>query len=240
MIRQDFTEAARFAFFASDYPGIPFWTPGGTAFLVSYRSSPYLVTCAHVLDHGCGSDLVVTSSKYGNSGVAPCRAHRVHDLDGGQLDMDMSDVAVLAFGDGATFGDTAYIVDPETVGTSELDDHLLVHGCLNEHSRISETEITPSFRTFEFSDVGATSNDPFIRQASARYSDADFTSLAGLSGSPVFNQTQTRLCGMVVRGGGGDPWHIRYVDIFDVMKLLEAVHSDELRITYSKTVKRRP
>lgn len=244
MRRQDFSEAARFVFFASDIPEFPFWTPGATAFVVNFQARPYVVTCGHALDQADRNDEpVITNTKFGNTAVRAKRVHRVHDLDGEQLDADMADVVTLAFDDNVAieaFAGTAYVVDEKTVGTSEHGDDLLVHGALKERSYISETEISPHFATFEFSDAGATSEDPFIREAVAEFRDADFQSLAGLSGSPVFNDTRQQLCGMVVRGGIAGPiCRIRYVDIFDIVKLLESIHSDNARVTYNKTVARR-
>ena len=243
IVRQDFTEAARFVFFASDLPEFPYWTPGGTAFAIDYKARPYVVTCRHVLDKADkGDEPVITDLKFGNTPVRASCVHRVQDLDGGALDADMGDVTVLAFDCSVTvqqFHDTAYVVDENTAGSSEHGDDLLVHGALKAWSFINETEVSPHFSTFEFSDAGATSEDPFIREAVAKFADADFESLAGLSGSPVFNATRRYLCGMVVRGGMQTGiCRIRYVDMFDIVRLLESIHTGDPRVTYTKTVKR--
>lgn len=244
VVRQDFRDAARLVFFASDIPEFPFWTPGGTAFVVNFESRPYLVTCAHVINQApSGDEPVITNVKFGNEPVRAKAIHRVHDLDGGVLDADMADVVVLSFDMAVSVGafvDSAYVINADTVGTSERGDALLAHGTLKQRTYIDSTEIVPSYATLEFEDVGATSEDPFIREATATYEDADFTSLSGLSGSPTFNSTRNYLCGMVVRGGmSAGLARIRYIDMFDIMKLLESVHADNPRITYNKNVKRR-
>ncbi|MCX7359904.1 MAG: serine protease [Alphaproteobacteria bacterium] len=244
ILRQDFREAARFVFFASDDPEFPYWTPGGTSFVVNYHSRPYVITCAHVLDKTHrGDEPVITNTRHGNKPVRARRVHRVHDLDGRPLDADMADVAIVAFDDEvsvAEFSDTAYVISETTFGTSERGDKLLVHGALKDPSFITPTEIAPHFATFEFEDVGATSDDPFIREALAKFEDSTLQNLTGLSGSPVFNTSRNRLCGMVVRGGINESGEarIRYVDIFDIAKLLESIRSDEAHVTYDKNVKR--
>jgi hypothetical protein len=45
---------------------------------------------------------------------------------------------------------------------------------------------------------------------------------------------------MIVRGGGGNDrvWHVRYVDIFDIVKLLGSIHGDKPRVTYNKSLRR--
>jgi len=44
---------------------------------------------------------------------------------------------------------------------------------------------------------------------------------------------------MAVRGGPvGDQWHMRYVDIFDIMQLLEAVHAGRMETKYRKVLTR--
>ncbi len=243
IVRQDVLESARFVFFASDIPEFPFWSPGGTAFVVNYQSRPYVITAAHVLEQTHrGDEPVITNTRWGTTPVRAAKVHRVSALDGGKLDADMSDVAVIAFDDSigvGAFADTAYIVTEETIGTSDRGDALIVHGTLKAPSYISATEVSPSFASLEFEDVGATSDDPFLREGRAYFDDPALQSLSGLSGSPIYNVTRDRLCGMVVRGGIDDGnARIRFVDIFDIAKLLESISVDQARVVYDKNVKR--
>lgn len=243
IIRQDILEAARFVFFPTDDPDTPFWSAGGTAFVVNYCSRPYALTCGHVLDKAePGAEPVITDERFGNRPVRAHRAHRVRDLDGSVLDADMGDVAVIAFEDTTgvdAFEDTAYIINDDTVGTSERGDPLVVCGTLRDASIVEATEIRPLFATLEFDDRGATSDDPFIREAEASFDDPALQNLNGLSGSPVYNVRQRRLCGMVVRGGISNGLaRIRYVDIFDIIKLLESVRTGQERVVYNKDVLR--
>jgi hypothetical protein len=79
------------------------------------------------------------------------------------------------------------------------------------------------------------SSDPTLRQAAALYEAPQFDSVKGLSGAPVFNETSQRLCGMVVRGGiEGDVCIIRYIDVFDIIRLLEAVIAGHENTDYNK------
>lgn len=243
-IRQDFRDAARLVFFATDDADLPFWSPGGTAFVVNYQSRPYVVTCKHILDQAqLGAEPVITDQKFGRTPIKAAFVHGVRDPTGEILDADMGDVAVIDFADevsAAVFSDTAYLVDEGTIGTSDLGHTLLVHGTLRERCQISQTEISPHFATFEFEDLGATSEDPYIRTAHAKFAAIDLNGLAGLSGSPVFDNRLGSLCGMVVRGGlsADGASRIHYVDFSDILKLIESVRVGELRVSYTKDVKR--
>ena len=69
---------------------------------------------------------------------------------------------------------------------------------------------------------------------------AGFKSVEGISGSPVFDRTANALCGMVVRGGmNGGSCNLIYVDIFDIMRLLEAVSVGKERPTTPRPCLRR-
>jgi hypothetical protein len=57
----------------------------------------------------------------------------------------------------------------------------------------------------------------------------------GLSGSPVFNVTQRALCGIVVRGAmSANTCTLWYVDMFDIVQLLTAVHENRTETYYQK------
>ena len=81
---------------------------------------------------------------------------------------------------------------------------LYVNGVLKEKSDLSGMPISPVFCLLEFSDQGATSTDPILREAYAEFADPEFTEVTGLSGSPTFDATLNRLAGMVVRSALAD------------------------------------
>jgi hypothetical protein len=55
----------------------------------------------------------------------------------------------------------------------------------------------------------------------------------------VFDVTQSALCGMVVRGNmNADLCTLWYIDLFDIMQLLAAVHEERTDTYYRKDVTR--
>lgn len=71
----------------------------------------------------------------------------------------------------------------------------------------------------------------------ALFGTLEFTSVTGISGLPVFNKTANALCGMVIRGGmNGPACTIYYVDVFDIVRLLEAVSERAPSTYYTKHV----
>jgi hypothetical protein len=152
---------------------------------------------------------------------------------------DLQDIAVICFSNEIGpefFGDTAYVIGPDTVGKSDTAHRLKIYGFLSEKGSINyeEKSITGGYCDLQFHDVGETSSDPFIRQAFATYAGHNFTSLDGISGAPVFDETAGRLCGMVVRAGLNELGSatVWYIDIFHIVKLIKAVHSGSSRLTY--------
>jgi hypothetical protein len=91
----------------------------------------------------------------------------------------------------------------------------------------------------EFRDMGATSSDPFLRQAVAEFNNPEFRSIAGISGSPVFNKTANALCVMVVRGGMTDnKCTIYYFDMSDIVRRLRSVKDKVPSNYYTKKILR--
>jgi len=137
----------------------------------------------------------------------------------------------------AFFTDPAYVIDPNTVTTSRPGDALRVHGALKTPSAITENAIAPKFCLLEMVDNTPFSHDPTLRSGFGVFDRPEFSDVLGLSGSPVFNVTQNALCGLVVRGAmQGSAGTLMYVDIFDVCKLLSAVHDRRERTYYKKTL----
>jgi hypothetical protein len=91
------------------------------------------------------------------------------------------------------------------------------------------SNITPVFCLLEFTDVGTSINDPTLRHAIAEFEKPEFNSVTGLSGAPVYNRRGNALCGMAVRGSiSNGSCQLWYVDLFDMMQLLKAVHAIRL------------
>jgi hypothetical protein len=125
------------------------------------------------------------------------------------------------------------------VRTSSIGDDLQVAGVLKAATQIEEEIIAPQFCLLGFSDNGG-SEDPTLRQAIGVYENPSFEEVVGISGSPVFNVTMNALCGMVVRGGlQENKCTIWYMDIFDVIKLLQAIYNGEMKTDYKKTILRK-
>jgi hypothetical protein len=238
IVRQDFRTATRFAFFVTGTEEWPYATHGGTLFVVLYRGRPYGLTCRHVFGTFNWGQLVITAEQYGGGAVRLSQIAYPSEPRADAIDTDVLDVAVVLFADDVDatfFKGSAYLLDEKTVTTSRPGDALRVHGTLKTHSEITETEIAPKFCLLELVDDTPFSHDPTLRRGFGVFDQPEFADVVGLSGSPVFNVTQSALCGMVVRGTLRDNMcTLWYVDIFDVCKLLEAVHAGHATTDYQK------
>jgi hypothetical protein len=158
------------------------------------------------------------------------------------VDTDLLDVAVIQFSedvDAAFFKDPAYVLDEATMTTSRMNDTLHVAGALKSKSEITESTISPTYCLLEMVDDTPFSSDPTLRRAKGKFDRPEFADVVGLSGSPVFNVTQSAVCGMVVRGAmNADVCTLWYIDMFDVAKLLAAVHDDAAETYYLKRMTR--
>jgi len=242
VIRQDFRTAARFVFFDTGEKHWQYATHGGTLFLVQYKGRQYGLTCRHVLKDFEWHQLVVTDQRQGRQ-VAGLRsvAYPSQPRDEA-VDTDILDVAVIEFSDevgAGFFKDAAYILDEKTMATSTVGDTLHVAGALKSKSEITEDTIAPIYCLLEMADNTATGNDPTLRRAIGKFDKPEFEDVVGLSGSPVFNVTQRALCGMVVRGAMNEEvCTLWYVDMFDIAKLLTAVHENRTDTYYRKQITR--
>lgn len=238
-IRQDFRDAVRFAFFETKWPGWPYGTHGGTVFVVNYRGKCYGLTAGHVRQDFDWSQLIVTEKKVGTK-RAPLRGIYYPSSPRDEaIGSDILDIVVLEFIEPITcefFEGSAYIIDSKTVASSADGHSLLVSGNLKEQTDLTE-DIAPGYGLLQFTDTGLSGSDKTLRQATAQYRERRFESIVGLSGAPVYDQTANALGGMVVRAGPmADLWRIHFVDIFDIMQLLDAVHSGKLETYYRKTI----
>jgi hypothetical protein len=135
------------------------------------------------------------------------------------------------------FNDQSYLLDRGTVGSSNPGDVLWTCGALKENSSFHEDPIHAEFARLEFIDVGPLLSDITMRKATAKYQGLQFETLTGISGSPVFNSTQKKLCGMVTRGGLTEGIAtIHYLDMEDIFRALEAIENGALATSYEKTV----
>jgi hypothetical protein len=242
IIRQDFADAVRPVFFQTEYDDFLYATDGGTLFLVRYRGRDYGVTCRHVFA-GKGFDpnrLFITREKHAKKGSMPAPIKGVayaSSLRDAAVGTDLPDVCVIEFADDmpSTFFTDTYVVDDRTVATSQAGHALLVAGVLKEKTVIVPPDITMGYCQLEFRDTGDPTSDPVLRHADAEFRNPQFGSITGISGSPVYDLTSNALCGMVVRGGmEGATCTILYIDIHDILQLLEGVSKGATNIYYFK------
>lgn len=246
IIRQDFRTAVRFVFFDTGNEYWEYATHGGTLFVVLYKGTLYGLTCRHVFKDFSWRQLIVTDMRHGSQ-IAEVKsiAYPSHPKDAA-IDTDLLDVAVICFGNAvstAFFKDPAYTIDKKTVATSKFGDTLHVAGALKDISEITEDSIAPRYCLLELSDETLSSDrtlpheDPTLRLARGKFHEPEFANVTGLSGSPVFNVTQRSLCGMAVRGTmNAEGCIIRYVDMFDIIQLLIAVHERQAETYYKKHI----
>lgn len=205
-------------------------------FIINFRGRYYGLTAKHVFKDFEISQLVVARDKMPQKGTPPAPIEQVALM---AEDGDISDLAVILFTediDPNFFHGTAYVIDEKTVGSSDTAHKLKVYGYLKDKTNIDydSKSVTAGYCDLEFRAVGETSSDHFIRSAMATYSGHDFTTLTGISGAPVFDETVNRLCGMVVRGalnnGAATIW---YIDIFHINKALEAISTKMTNVSYA-------
>jgi hypothetical protein len=241
VVQQDFSESVRAVFFQTEFEDFLYATHGGTLFLVSFRGRVYALTCKHVFGDFPEGTLFITQEKQGIKGSKPAPvAGAVFPSApvGEAVGTDVTDICVIQFADDMApdfFKGGPYIIDENTVGTSKAGHQLLVAGVLKDKTQIIPPDITMGFCLLELRDAGPYPSDPFLRHAEAQFSNPAFDNVTGISGAPVFDQTASVLCGMVVRGGMvGNHCSIKYIDIFDITKLLEGVSNQAERAFYTK------
>jgi hypothetical protein len=241
MIRQDFRTSTRFPFFDTGYEDWQYATNGGTLFVVQYRGKPYGLTCQHIAKTYRWNELIVTSERFGGEIAGLGHVAYASNPVGDAVDTDVLDLVVIQFSEDVTCGffkDAAYLIDEKTITTSNIGDQLHVNGALKTPSEITDTTIAPRFCLLEMVDDTPVSNDPTLRRCIGVFDKPEFGDVVGLSGAPVFNVTQSALCGMVVRGtmDVGNACMLRYVDMFDICQLLDAVHSGSSSTFYTKNI----
>jgi hypothetical protein len=242
IIRQDFGDSVRFVMFETGVEGWEYATHGGTAFVVKHRGKYFGITCGHCIQDFNWRQLAITETRFGTKRAGLKSIYRPSKPTGGAVDSDVLDIVVIEFAEdsgSAFFEDRAYVIDPQTVTASRPGDRLLVNGALKASSTIGDETITAVFALLDFIDNGAEPADPTLRRASANFENLEFDQLTGLSGSPVFNVTEGKLCGVMVRGGlNGGRAVMRYVDIADVVQILDGIATGAEGVSYIKIVPR--
>lgn len=245
IVRQDFTAAVRPVFFQTEFEEFLYATHGGTLFLVVFAGRVYALTCHHVFKDFRHGTLIVTDEKFAKKGSKPAHVIGMYSASAfveAAVDTDVHDICVIEFD--ADFGPSffkgsAYILDEGTAVTSLPGHHLLVAGVIKERTFLTPPEFVIGYQRMEFADTGPSLSDPTLRRAAAQYENPGFSSVTGISGAPVFNRTTNKLTGMVVRGGmDGHKCEIHYIDIFDIMRFLEAINAGLGHAYYRKTVLR--
>jgi hypothetical protein len=241
---QDFGESIRPVLFQTELEDFLYATHGGTLFIMRFKGRLYGVTCKHVLREFEPSKIFIAQQKQARKGSKPapiktlCFPSSPRDS---AIDTDVEDLCLIEFEDDIAdnfFEGSEYSMDERAFATAKEGDRLLVCGVLKEKSRIYPPDILIGYSRLEFGDAGATS-DPFLRIGRAQFLKPKFKTVVGISGSPVFNTTTNSLCGMVIRGGmNGNRCEIRYVDIFDIARLLEAVNARAPQTYYTKKLSR--
>jgi hypothetical protein len=245
-IQQDFSDAVRAVFFQTDIEDFSYATNGGTLFLVSFLGRVYGLTCKHVIGDFEPGLLFVSQEKFPTLGSKPAPVAGLAlpvASTGEAAGTDIEDVCVIQFADEITpdfFKPIPYIIDTTTVCTSNVGHELHVVGFLKDKSQIMPPDVTVGLCQLVLRDTGI-STDPFLRQAKGLFFQSPLDSIVGMSGAPVFDQTANGLCGMVNRGGmtgsGFSTCTIYFIDIFDIMKLVEAVTTSASSASYTKLVR---
>jgi Trypsin-like peptidase domain len=240
----EISASVRAVLFATEFEEHPYATHGGTLFVVNFQGKLFGITCRHVFGDFPAEGLLVTQEKQGKKGsrfaaIQGIRYPSAPRRDA--VDTDITDLCVVEFSSEVApdfFFGTAFPIDDQHAATANLGDALTVFGMLKNATSIDGPDISVSWCRLEFTDTGH-SSDPTLRQAMAVYEAPQFDSVTGLSGAPVFNELSHKLCGMVVRGGiEGDVCMIRYIDVFDIIRLLEAVVVGHEATDYSKVMAR--
>jgi len=244
-IEQDLNNAVRFVFFDTGMDEWRYATYAGVLFLVQYNSKIYGVTARHVFQNFNWRQLVVTKGKFGNQNelVAELRYfYYPTALEGAAEGSDIGDIAIIDFTENCQhefFLQTPYLIDAGTIAFSQSDDHLLIHGSLQTQSSTNEAGVVhPQYCTFtDLVDSGISDQNPTLRKATITFSqDITFDNITGISGGPVFNITQNKLCGMVVRGGltnfNATIW---YLDIGDIVAFIRSIDQNVEHTRYQRT-----
>lgn len=233
--------STRMVLFETIYEEWKYASHGGTVFVVALAGKPYGITNRHVVGDFAWDDLCVPNRRTdADAFAAPKAICYPSDLKKGAEGTDLGDIAVIEFRDDVElgfFGEDFFPLEASIVPAHTGDD-LIVYGALKEKSTIADRKIMPTFASLGFQDDGPHSHDPFLRNCSAYWASPEFTSISGLSGSPVFNETRNGLTGLMIRGGlSGNNATGLYLDFEDVFRVLQNVHEGVSHDDYFKPIR---
>jgi hypothetical protein len=192
--------------------------------------------------------LFVTREKFAKKGTPPAPIKGIYypsSPHGAAEGTDIIDLCLIEFDQNIAqdfFKGSPYDMDTGPVGTSAAGHSLAVYGVLKEKTTIIHADGKPGdivigYCQLEYADTTLTTYDAILREAIAEFLAPAFSSVTGISGSPVYDKTAGALCGMVVRGGmTGAKSNIRFIDMFDIVRFLEGVSSGATSTDYKKIV----
>jgi len=243
-------DAVRPVFFQTEYEEFLYATDGGTLFLIRFKGKTYALTARHVFT-GNGFEpnrLFVTREKFAKKGTPPAPITGLYypsSPRGAAEGSDISDICLIEFDEDLApdfFMGSPYDMDAKPVGSSVAGHLLAVYGVLKQmttiiHPEGKQGDIDIGYCQLEYTDTTLTTPDAILREAKAEFAAPAFSSVTGISGSPVYDKTAGALCGMVVRGGmSGKKSSIRFIDMFDIVRFLEGVGSGAPSVDYRKIV----
>jgi hypothetical protein len=233
--------STRLALFETDYEEWQYASHGGTVFVVSYENKPYGVTARHIAKDFPWTRLCITNEKTGTQIAGLKALSYASDLRKAARDTDIGDIAVIEFSDDIGvefFGEDYFPLDTSTVVGSQAGDELTVYGALKEGLSIEDRTIRPTFAKLDFDDDGPRKYDPFLRTCSALWKSVGFSSIVGISGSPVFNNSRQGLAGVMLRGGVDEIGQAKgtYLDFDDVVRILMTINAGASSADYVKVV----
>jgi hypothetical protein len=243
-------DAVRPVFFQTEYEEFLYATDGGTLFLVRFKGRIYGITARHVFT-GNGFEpnrLFVTREKFAKKGTPPAPIEGIYypsSPHGAAEGTDIVDLCLIEFDEDMApdfFVGSPYDMDTGPVRSSVAGHSLAVYGVLKEKTTIIHADGKPGdivigYCQLEYADTTLTTHDAILREAKAEFLAPAFSSITGISGSPVYDKTAGALCGMVVRGGmTGAKSNIRFIDMFDIVRFLQGVDSGATRTDYKKIV----
>ncbi len=232
---KDIKRAVRMVLFANESEEYPYTSYGGTLFIIRYNGKFYALTCKHVFQEYTINELIVFRESQPKKGSLSAQIKEMGLFAG---DDELRDLAVIEFDNDIApdyFGNDFFDLNAQSIELSEVAQSLKVYGYIREKINIDHEakSIKVLWVDLQMHDSGAASEDHFIRRAQATWPNSPFKSVAGLSGAPMVSGSVGRLCGMVVRGNmSGDAATLWFIDVFHILKALEAFCRRDPRLSY--------
>ena len=219
-VEQRLFSATRAVLFDTHEPEYPIATYGGTMLVIRFREKVFAITALHVLGDNDQPKFDVKdlwiSSLNENKPHHFLRPKSALQFESNMQDAEdnlglLKDILVIELETEQARID-AYIWDQGTIVDANPDDEVTIMGFIRDHSEILYVDnksiaITQPALIQGYVDPWPDSNETWVRvtshlQAKKRHTfEAQIGSGKGLSGAPVYNETQNGICGFVVRGG---------------------------------------